>query len=224
MRPRRLYWRAGCRTSSVAPLRSSSATALTYCHAGRSVLGERGPLLGIGRPLRDDLAILWIDSHPDVGTPEGEYPGYHAMDVAALTGHGDPDVLSQPSWHQSGSRWSGCTPGPKTITPTSQSGASTPSARMNSASPMSRCWTGWPPQAALGWRSISTLTPLTATKSCWAGRRAQRSHQRSAAPDRHRRKSRRGRGRIYRRGILPRQVMHMQQILEGLPLIGDPPK
>jgi arginase len=42
----------------------------------------------------DDLAILWIDSHPDVGTPASEYPGYHAMAVAALTGHGDPDVLS----------------------------------------------------------------------------------------------------------------------------------
>jgi arginase len=43
----------------------------------------------------DDLAILWIDSHPDIGTPASEYPGYHAMAVAALTGHGDPEVLSQ---------------------------------------------------------------------------------------------------------------------------------
>ena len=38
----------------------------------------------------DDLAILWIDTHPDIGTPASEYPGYHAMAVAALTGHGDP--------------------------------------------------------------------------------------------------------------------------------------
>jgi arginase len=42
----------------------------------------------------DDLAILWIDTHPDIGTPASEYPGYHAMAVAALTGHGDPEVLS----------------------------------------------------------------------------------------------------------------------------------
>ncbi|MFE0458897.1 arginase family protein [Kitasatospora sp. NPDC058965] len=41
----------------------------------------------------DDLAVIWIDSHPDVGTPASKYPGYHAMAVAALTGHGDPDVL-----------------------------------------------------------------------------------------------------------------------------------
>jgi arginase len=41
------------------------------------------------------LAILWIDSHPDVGTPASEYPGYHAMAVAALIGHGDHEVVSQ---------------------------------------------------------------------------------------------------------------------------------
>ena len=43
----------------------------------------------------DDLAILWIDSHPDVGTPASEYPGYHATAVAALVGHGDREVVSQ---------------------------------------------------------------------------------------------------------------------------------
>src|SRR5262245_42354966 len=41
----------------------------------------------------DDLAIVWIDSHPDMGTGETEYSGFHAMVVSALTGHGDPDVL-----------------------------------------------------------------------------------------------------------------------------------
>ena len=39
-----------------------------------------------------DLAIIWIDSHADIGTGESEYPGYHAMAVSALTGHGDPEV------------------------------------------------------------------------------------------------------------------------------------
>jgi len=42
----------------------------------------------------DDLAVVWIDSHPDIGTPRSRYPEYHAMAVAALTGHGDPDVLA----------------------------------------------------------------------------------------------------------------------------------
>ncbi|MFP3459546.1 arginase family protein [Arthrobacter globiformis] len=43
----------------------------------------------------DDLAILWIDSHPDMGTGEGASPGYHAMVVSALTGHGDQDILDR---------------------------------------------------------------------------------------------------------------------------------
>lgn len=41
----------------------------------------------------DDLAVLWVDSHPDIGTPASHYAGYHAMAVAVLTGHGDPAVL-----------------------------------------------------------------------------------------------------------------------------------
>ncbi|MFD4422194.1 arginase family protein [Agromyces sp. NPDC058484] len=41
----------------------------------------------------DDLAVVWLDSHPDVGTPASEYSGYHAMAVAVLTGHGDPDLV-----------------------------------------------------------------------------------------------------------------------------------
>jgi arginase len=50
------------------------------------------PFSALARRYRDDLAIVWIDSHPDIGTPASQYPGFHAMAVAALTGHGDPDV------------------------------------------------------------------------------------------------------------------------------------
>ena len=39
----------------------------------------------------DDLAIPWIDSHPDIGTGETAYPGFHAM--VALTGHGGQELL-----------------------------------------------------------------------------------------------------------------------------------
>ncbi|GHO49697.1 arginase family protein [Ktedonospora formicarum] len=41
----------------------------------------------------NDLAVLWIDSHPDVGTPASHYSGYHAMAVSVLIGYGDPEVL-----------------------------------------------------------------------------------------------------------------------------------
>jgi arginase len=50
------------------------------------------PFSELARRYGDDLAIVWIDAHPDVGTPQSEYPGPHAMAVATLTGHGDPEV------------------------------------------------------------------------------------------------------------------------------------
>jgi arginase len=51
------------------------------------------PFSELARRYGDDLAILWIDSHPDIGTARSEYPGYHAMAVAILIGHGDAAVL-----------------------------------------------------------------------------------------------------------------------------------
>ena len=45
----------------------------------------------------EDMAIVWIDSHPDMGTGETGYPGYHAMVVSALTGHGDLELLEDGS-------------------------------------------------------------------------------------------------------------------------------
>jgi len=42
------------------------------------------PFSELARRYGEDLAIVWIDTHPDVGTPKSEYPGYHAMAVATL--------------------------------------------------------------------------------------------------------------------------------------------
>jgi arginase len=50
------------------------------------------PFVELARRYGEDLTIVWIDSHPDVGTPASQYPGFHAMAVAALTGHGHPEV------------------------------------------------------------------------------------------------------------------------------------
>jgi arginase len=57
------------------------------------VLGKHGAVLIPHQQHGDDLAILWIDSHPDMGTGETAYPGFHAMVVSALTGHGDQELL-----------------------------------------------------------------------------------------------------------------------------------
>lgn len=40
-----------------------------------------------------DLAVVWLDAHPDCTLPESNYDGYHAMAISHLTGHGDPEVL-----------------------------------------------------------------------------------------------------------------------------------
>jgi arginase len=50
------------------------------------------PFSELARRYGDDLTVVWVDSHPDVGTPASRYPGFHAMVVAALTGHGHPHV------------------------------------------------------------------------------------------------------------------------------------
>nr|AMP56721.1 arginase family [uncultured bacterium] len=50
------------------------------------------PFSALANRYGDELAVIWVDSHPDVGTPESDYAGFHAMAVAALVGHGDPEV------------------------------------------------------------------------------------------------------------------------------------
>lgn len=42
-----------------------------------------------------DLAVLWIDAHPDVDLPDGDYPNFHAMVLSALLGFGDPEYIAE---------------------------------------------------------------------------------------------------------------------------------
>jgi arginase len=53
------------------------------------------PFSALVERYRDDIAVLWVDSHPDMGTGETAYAGYHAMVVSALTGHGDREILQR---------------------------------------------------------------------------------------------------------------------------------
>lgn len=41
-----------------------------------------------------DVAVVWIDAHPDITLPGDAYSGYHAMAVTALMGDGDGKILS----------------------------------------------------------------------------------------------------------------------------------
>jgi arginase len=128
------------------------------------------PFSALARRYGDDLAVLWIDSHPDIGTPASAYPGFDAMTVAALTGHRDPDLLALL---------------PATVAPqrvalvglhewTDDDFPNIADWAIRSIGPdelraSSRPLLEWLAETGCpGWRSASTSTPSTATRSCWA--------------------------------------------------------
>lgn len=41
----------------------------------------------------DDVAVVWIDAHPDINLPNDEYKGYHAMALTACMGMGDEEIM-----------------------------------------------------------------------------------------------------------------------------------
>lgn len=44
-----------------------------------------------------ELAVLWLDAHPDVSLPTGDYPNFHAMVLSALLGIGDAEFVAEVS-------------------------------------------------------------------------------------------------------------------------------
>lgn len=52
------------------------------------------PFAAMAERYGDDLAIIWVDSHPDLDTPDTDYAGYHAMVLSHLIGKGDADTLA----------------------------------------------------------------------------------------------------------------------------------
>lgn len=53
------------------------------------------PFTYLTEKYNDDIAMIWIDAHPDITLPEDKtYNGYHAMAVTAIMGKGDKDIIS----------------------------------------------------------------------------------------------------------------------------------
>ena len=44
--------------------------------------------------LEGEVAIIWMDAHPDVTLPSDDYNGYHAMALSACMGMGDKEIIS----------------------------------------------------------------------------------------------------------------------------------
>lgn len=53
------------------------------------------PFTYFANKYKDDVAMIWIDAHPDITLPGDVYPGYHAMAVTACMGLGDHKIISE---------------------------------------------------------------------------------------------------------------------------------
>lgn len=51
------------------------------------------PFTWLAHKYKDDVAMIWIDAHPDITLPGDVYAGYHAMAVTACMGKGDEKIL-----------------------------------------------------------------------------------------------------------------------------------
>lgn len=52
------------------------------------------PFTYLARRYDGDLAVVWIDAHPDITLPGDVYAGYHAMAVTACMGLGERQIVS----------------------------------------------------------------------------------------------------------------------------------
>ena len=53
------------------------------------------PFTYLADKYKDDVAMIWIDAHPDITLPGDVYAGYHAMAVTACMGLGDKQLVSE---------------------------------------------------------------------------------------------------------------------------------
>ena len=53
------------------------------------------PFTYLADKYENDIAMVWIDAHPDITLPGDPYPGYHAMAVTACMGHGDAKIVAE---------------------------------------------------------------------------------------------------------------------------------
>jgi len=53
------------------------------------------PFTYLAKRFGGDVAVLWIDAHPDITLPGDVYPAYHAMAVTAMMGRGDKKILAE---------------------------------------------------------------------------------------------------------------------------------
>ncbi len=53
------------------------------------------PFTWLAHKYQNDVAVVWIDAHPDLNYPGESHKGYHAMALAAVLGKGEADLLNR---------------------------------------------------------------------------------------------------------------------------------
>ena len=53
------------------------------------------PFTYLANKYEGDVAMVWIDAHPDITLPGDAYAGYHAMALTACMGQGDKDIMKE---------------------------------------------------------------------------------------------------------------------------------
>ncbi|WP_176079856.1 arginase family protein [Paraburkholderia tropica] len=86
------------RRELVAQLRAAEACIARHRPERIAVLGgdclvDLAPFAYLNERYDGELAVLWIDAHPDIMTPK-DYPNAHAMVLGNLLGEGDADFSS----------------------------------------------------------------------------------------------------------------------------------
>ena len=51
------------------------------------------PFTYLAKKYNNDVAVIWIDAHPDINLPGDNYKGYHAMALTACMGMGDEELI-----------------------------------------------------------------------------------------------------------------------------------
>lgn len=52
------------------------------------------PFTYLADKYKNDIAMIWIDAHPDITLPGDVYPAFHAMAVTAIMGDGEQKIIS----------------------------------------------------------------------------------------------------------------------------------
>jgi arginase len=80
-------------TDALALLREAApASVVTF---GGECSVSVAPFSYLANLYGDDLAVLWIDAHPDTGIPGQSYTGFRSMALATLAGEGDAGILAE---------------------------------------------------------------------------------------------------------------------------------